>query len=84
MRAEASIAMGTILNIVSYLVNMEKTVKVPIDLVQKLYEIQKTTSSIIETLEELLDRESLERIKRGMSEIEKGEFIKAELGDIPS
>jgi len=61
---------------------MEKIVKVPIDLIQKLYEIQKTSISIIETLEEILDEESMERIKKGMEEIEKGEFIEAGIDEI--
>jgi len=61
---------------------MEKTVKVPIDLIQKLYEIQKTSMSIIETLEEILDDEAMKRIKEGMKEIERGEFIKANINEI--
>ena len=61
---------------------MEKIVKVPIDLIQKLYEIQKTSISIIETLEEILDEESMERIKKGMEEIEKGELIEARIDEI--
>ncbi len=61
---------------------MEKTVKIPIDLIRKLYEIQKINASIIETLEEILDDEGMERIKEGMKEIERGDFIKADLDEI--
>ena len=61
---------------------MEKTVKVPIDLIQKLYEMQQINLSIIETLEEILDEESMKRIKRGMEEIEKGDFVKATIDEI--
>ena len=61
---------------------MEKTVKIPLDLIQKLYEIQKINASIIETLEEILDEEGMERIKEGMKEIERGSFIKADIDEI--
>ncbi|MBC7080814.1 MAG: hypothetical protein H5T44_00955 [Thermoplasmatales archaeon] len=61
---------------------MEKTVRVPVDLIQKLYEVQKMNLSIIETLEEVLDEESMKRIKKGMEEIEKGEFVKASINEI--
>ncbi|MCD6171761.1 MAG: hypothetical protein J7J36_05045 [Thermoplasmata archaeon] len=36
----------------------------------------------IETLEEILDEEGMERIKEGMKEIEKGDFIKARMNEI--
>ena len=61
---------------------MEKTVKIPVDLIQKLYEIQKINASIIETLEEILDEEGMERIKEGIKEIEGGNFIKADINEI--
>lgn len=61
---------------------MEKTIRVPVDLIQKLYEVQKMSLSIIETLEEVLDEESMKRIKRGVEEIEKGEFVKASIDEI--
>jgi len=61
---------------------MEKTVKIPLDLIQKLYEIQKINASIIETLEEILDEEGMERIKEGIKEIERGDFVKADINEI--
>jgi len=61
---------------------MEKTIKIPVDLIQKLYEIQKINASIIETLEEILDEEGMERIKEGMKEIERGDFVKADIDEI--
>ena len=61
---------------------MEKSIKVPVELIQKLYEIQKMNISIIETLEEVLDEESMKRIKKGMEEIEKGGFVKASIDEI--
>ena len=61
---------------------MEKTVKIPVDLIQKLYEIQKINASIIETLEEILDEEGMERIKEGIKEIERGDFVKADINEI--
>ena len=61
---------------------MEKTVKIPVDLIRKLYEIQKINASIIETLEEILDEEGMERIKEGIKEIERGDFVKADINEI--
>ena len=61
---------------------MEKTVKIPIDLILKLYEIQKINASIIETLEEILDEEGMERIKEGIKEIERGDIVKADINEI--
>jgi len=61
---------------------MEKTVKIPVDLIQKLYEIQKLNASIIETLEEILDEEGMKRIKEGIKEIERRDFVKADIDEI--
>jgi len=39
-------------------------------------------TEIIETLEEILDDEGMKRIKEGMNEIERGDFIKADISEI--
>lgn len=61
---------------------MEKMIKIPIELIEKLYRIQEESISIIETIEEILDEEALRRIKKGLQEINKGEIIEAEIDEV--
>ncbi len=57
-------------------------IKIPIELIEKLYRIQEESISIIETIEEILDEEALRRIKKGLQEINKGEIIEAEIDEV--
>ncbi len=53
-------------------------VSVPKALLEELYVHFMKIEEILATLEELMDKEGLERIKRGLEEYKKGEYVMAE------
>ena len=53
-------------------------VSVPRALLEELYVHFMKIEEILATLEELMDKEGLERIKRGLEEYKKGEYVVAE------
>ncbi len=53
-------------------------VSVPKALLEELYVHFMKIEEILATLEELMDKEGLERIKRGLEEYKKGECVVAE------
>jgi len=54
---------------------MIQTVSVPLPLLKELYEHFDRIEEILATLEELSDKEGLERIKKGLEEYKKKEYI---------
>ena len=54
---------------------MAQTVSVPLPLLKKLYKHFDRIEEILATLEELSDKEGLERIKKGLEEYKKKEYI---------
>ena len=57
---------------------MDDVVSVPKALLEELYVHFVKIEEILATLEELMDKEGLERIKRGLEEYKKGEYAVAE------
>ena len=57
---------------------MGDVVSVPKALLEELYVHFMKIEEILATLEELMDKEGLERIKRGLEEYKKGEYVVAE------
>ena len=57
---------------------MDDVVSVPKALLEELYVHFMKIEEILATLEELMDKEGLERIKRGLEEYKKGEYVVAE------
>ena len=57
---------------------MGDVVSVPKALLEELYVNFMKIEEILATLEELMDKEGLERIKRGLEEYKKGEYVVAE------
>ena len=54
---------------------MTETVSIPLPLLKELYEHFDRIEEILATLEELSDKEGLERIKKGLKEYKKKEYI---------
>ena len=57
---------------------MDDVVSVPKALLEELYVHFMKIEEILATLEELMDKEGLERIKRGLEEYKKDEYVVAE------
>jgi len=57
---------------------LDDVVSVPKALLEELYVHFMKIEEILATLEELMDKEGLERIKRGLEEYKKGEYLVAE------
>ena len=57
---------------------MGDVVSVPKALLEELYVHFMKIEEILATLEELMDKEGLERIKKGLEEYKKGEYVVAE------
>ena len=57
---------------------LDDVVSVPKALLEELYVHFMKIEEILATLEELMDKEGLERIKRGLEEYKKGEYVVAE------
>ncbi len=55
-----------------------ETVTVPKPLLKELYKHFARIEEILATLEELMDKEGFERIKKGLEEYKKGEYTTAE------
>lgn len=53
---------------------MARTVTIPEDLLRDLYAGLARVEEVLATLEELMDREGLERIRKAEEEYRKGEF----------
>jgi len=54
---------------------MTQTVSVPLSLLKELYVHFDRIEDILATLEELSDKEGLERIKKGLKEYKKKEYV---------
>lgn len=54
---------------------MTETVTIPLPLLKELYEHFDRIEEILATLEELSDKEGLERIEKGLQEYKKKEYI---------
>jgi hypothetical protein len=56
---------------------MSEVIQIPRRMVEEMYEACIKIEDIIETLEELMDEEGLERLKRKEEELKRGEYIDA-------
>ena len=54
---------------------MTETVSIPLPLLKELYEHFDRIEEILATLEELSDKEGLERVKKSLKEYKKREYI---------
>lgn len=63
------------------MVNPE-TITIPKELIKDLYGAHQKIDYILETLEVLMDKETLESIQKSKNEIKKGECIKADINEI--
>jgi hypothetical protein len=54
---------------------MTETVSIPLPLLKELYEHFDRIEEILATLEELADKEGLERVKKSLKEYKKREYI---------
>ncbi len=59
-----------------------ETISVPKELLNDLYGTHQKIDNILETLEVLLDKETLKGIKKSRNEIKKGECIRANIEEI--
>ena len=57
---------------------MTETITLPKEILQNLMKNLDEIKSILETIEELLDKEALKRIKEGMKDYKEKRYIKAE------
>ena len=57
---------------------MTETITLPKEILQNLIKNLDEIKSILETIEELLDKEALKRIKEGMEDYKEKRYIKAE------
>lgn len=57
---------------------MSETVTVPKKLLEELREHLERIDEILATLEELMDKEGLERIRKATDEYKRGEYVAAE------
>ena len=57
---------------------MVESVAVPKELLRELHEGLLKVEEVLATLEELMDREGLERIRKAKEEYEKGEYVTVE------
>lgn len=56
---------------------MSEAVTVPKPLLKELYEHFSKIEEILATLEELMDREGLERIRKSLEDYKRGEYVTA-------
>lgn len=56
---------------------MEEMIQVPKKILIEMYDMEEKMEQILETLEVLLDKETLKRLKKGEDELKKGEYIEA-------
>jgi hypothetical protein len=56
---------------------MEEMIQVPKKILIEMYDMEEKMEQMVETLEVLLDKETLKRLKKGEDELKKGEYIEA-------
>jgi len=58
------------------------TIQIPRKIVEEIYNVHEKIDQILETLEVLMDEETLKRLKKGEEELKTGDFVDAEPGKI--
>lgn len=54
------------------------TIQIPRKIVEEIYDTHERIDQILETLEVLMDEETLKRLKKGEEELKTGDYIDAE------
>jgi hypothetical protein len=58
------------------------TIQIPRKIVEEIYDTQEKINQILETLEVLMDEETLKRLKKGEKELKTGDYIDAKPDEI--
>jgi hypothetical protein len=58
------------------------TIQIPRKIVEEIYDTHERIDQILETLEVLMDEETLKRLKKGEEELKTGDYIDAEPEEI--
>ncbi|MBK5191135.1 MAG: hypothetical protein JJE19_06550 [Methanosarcinales archaeon] len=58
------------------------TIQIPRKMVEEIYDTHERIDQILETLEVLMDEETLKRLKKGEEELKTGDYIDAEPEEI--
>ena len=58
------------------------TVQIPRKIVEEIYDTHEKIDQILETLEVLMDKETLKRLKKGEEELKTGDYIDAKPEEI--
>jgi hypothetical protein len=61
---------------------MEEMIQVPKKILIEMYDMEEKMEQMVETLEVLLDKETMKRLKKGEEELMKGEYIEAGLEEV--
>jgi hypothetical protein len=54
------------------------TIQIPRKIVEEIYDTHEKINRILETLEVLMDEETLKRLKKGEKELKAGDYVDAE------
>ncbi|OYT59548.1 hypothetical protein B6U81_05915 [Thermoplasmatales archaeon ex4484_30] len=66
-----------------FILIMEKdTIEIPKEILDEMYQAHYEITRILETLEILMDKETLRRIKHSIGEINRGEYVDANVDEI--
>ncbi|WRQ72937.1 MAG: hypothetical protein BME93_06755 [Methanosarcinales archaeon Met12] len=53
------------------------TIQIPMKIVEEIYDTHEKIDQILETLEVLMDEETLKRLKKGEEELKTGDYVDA-------